>query len=246
LKAQKPGLKPNKLWGVRDEWICAANEGLLAKLIWSFEAIMNEVMSREATEIHKTGEYALKSRREDVQAAIRLEYFTVGYNALEGVAALLLGGIANSIALIGFGFDSFIETFSGYVVLRRFQTEAAGRCAAEAEHRALKYVGWSFLLLAIYITAESASKLWTGDKTGFESNRNPARWPLADCDATARDREEADGATTFKSGVGQRFKADGCVYSLVRISSCWLVSEQRVGLVVGGPPRWFGNGTVAY
>ena len=37
-----------------------------------------------------------------------LEYFTIGYNSLEGLIALTAGLIAGSIALVGFGFDSLI------------------------------------------------------------------------------------------------------------------------------------------
>lgn len=103
-------------------------------------------------------------RREQVFRAIRLEYFTVGYNILEGLVALFLGGISNSVALIGFGLDSFVETFSGFVVLRRFRAEARGDCAEEAEAKALKYVGWSFFILAAYISADVAHKLLTGER----------------------------------------------------------------------------------
>jgi divalent metal cation (Fe/Co/Zn/Cd) transporter len=103
----------------------------------------------------------MQTRQDHVLTAIRLEYFTVGYNILEGLVALALGGVANSVALIGFGLDSFVETFSGFVVLRRFRTEAAGHCAEEAEAKALKYVGWSFLILAAYIAIDAAHKLIT-------------------------------------------------------------------------------------
>ena len=38
-----------------------------------------------------------------------LEYFTIGYNSLEGLIAVAAGLMASSIALVGFGFDSLIE-----------------------------------------------------------------------------------------------------------------------------------------
>ncbi|MDA2935186.1 cation transporter [Acidobacteria bacterium AH-259-D05] len=96
-----------------------------------------------------------------VQHAIGLEYFTIAYNILEGVVSVVLGGIAGSIALIGFGLDSFVETFSGLVVLWRFRSEAQGQGEQTAlESRALRYVGWSFFLLSTYIVVESIRKLW--------------------------------------------------------------------------------------
>src|SRR5262249_35042142 len=82
----------------------------------------------------------------------------------EGAAALALGGVANSVALIGFGLDSFVETFSGFVVLRRFRAEATGYCAEEAEAKALKYVAWSFFILAAYIAVDAGHKLLTANR----------------------------------------------------------------------------------
>ena len=47
---------------------------------------------------------------------LRLEYVTVGWNVIEGVIAVGAGLAAGSIALIGFGVDSFVETISGAVL----------------------------------------------------------------------------------------------------------------------------------
>ena len=54
-----------------------------------------------------------------VRRGRRLEYFTIGYNSLEGLIAVAAGLIAGSIALVGFGFDSLIEVTSGAVLLWR-------------------------------------------------------------------------------------------------------------------------------
>ncbi|MDA2930866.1 cation transporter [Acidobacteria bacterium AH-259-O06] len=100
-------------------------------------------------------------RADRVQRAIRLEYFTIIYNITEGLVSVVLGGIASSVALIGFGLDSFVESFSGLVVLWRFRSEAQGESEyAALESRALRYVGWSFFLLSGYIVVESIRKLW--------------------------------------------------------------------------------------
>src|SRR2546428_9258248 len=99
-------------------------------------------------------------RSEDIHRAIHLELFTIFYNLLEGAVSLLLGGFASSIALIGFGLDSFIESSSGLVVFWRFRAEAREQgCLQIQEQRALRYVGWSFLLLSAYIVFESLRKL---------------------------------------------------------------------------------------
>ena len=93
----------------------------------------------------------------DRQQAIRLEYFTIGWNSLEAVVALAAGWLAGSIALVGFGLDSIIETASGAVLLWRLRQR--GDFEAAAESRALRFVGLTFFLLAAYVTFESVRDL---------------------------------------------------------------------------------------
>jgi len=93
--------------------------------------------------------------------ALRLSYFTVGYNILEGLVSLLAGSWAGSIALVGFGLDSFVESLSGGVMIWRF-IRPKGLAPAEEERlerRAVKIVGWTFFVLAAYILYESLNKL---------------------------------------------------------------------------------------
>ena len=52
-----------------------------------------------------------------------LEYFTIGYNSLEGLIAVVAGLIAGSTALVGFGFDSLIEVTSGVALLWRLHAD---------------------------------------------------------------------------------------------------------------------------
>ena len=48
----------------------------------------------------------LSDRTRLVKRGRYLEYFTIGYNSLEGLIAIAAGVLASSIALVGFGFDS--------------------------------------------------------------------------------------------------------------------------------------------
>jgi divalent metal cation (Fe/Co/Zn/Cd) transporter len=91
----------------------------------------------------------------------RLEYFTVGWNAVEGVVAVVSGVIAGSIALVGFGLDSFIEVTSGLTLLWRMSVDEEVHRRELNEKRALRIVGACFLLLAAYVAYESASDLWS-------------------------------------------------------------------------------------
>lgn len=88
-----------------------------------------------------------------------LEIFTVAWNSLEGLIAVALGIGAGSIALIGFGVDSVIETSSGVVLLWRLQGHRDATDADTAERRALRLVGVSLLILAVYVAGDALLSL---------------------------------------------------------------------------------------
>jgi len=94
--------------------------------------------------------------------ALRLSYFTVGYNILEGVVSILAGLLAGSIALVGFGLDSFVESLSGGVMIWRFRQH--GRISEEeeqrVEQRAIRLIAYTFFILAAYVLYESIKKLY--------------------------------------------------------------------------------------
>ena len=89
----------------------------------------------------------------------RLEYFTIGYNSLEGLIAVTAGFLAGSIALVGFGFDSLIEVTSGVVLLWRLHVDVDEQRRERIEAISLKLVGVCFVLLAIYVSYDSISSL---------------------------------------------------------------------------------------
>lgn len=90
--------------------------------------------------------------------AIGLEYFTVGWNVVEAIVALVAGWLASSIALEGFGLDSIIETISGLTLLWRFRQQ--GLEEEHAETRAVHVVGLTFFALAAYVGYEAGADLW--------------------------------------------------------------------------------------
>ena len=98
---------------------------------------------------------------------LRLEYLTVGWNIVEGLIAVGAGLAAGSIALIGFGVDSFVESISGAVLIWRLRAEAAGADEERVEHveqRASRLVGVSFLVLAAYVAFEAVRTLIAQDQ----------------------------------------------------------------------------------
>src|SRR5712691_6562766 len=93
----------------------------------------------------------------------QLEYLTVGWNSLEGVIAVVSGVLAGSIALVGFGFDSFIEVSSGVALVWRLHMDADASQRERAERITLRLVGVSFLALAAYVIYDAAKSLINGE-----------------------------------------------------------------------------------
>ena len=90
----------------------------------------------------------------------RLEYFTLAWNGFEAAVGLSCGVLAGSIALVGFGLDSVIETASAGILLWRFRADADAERRERAEQTARRLVGVCFLLLAAYVALESVRALW--------------------------------------------------------------------------------------
>ncbi len=112
-----------------------------------------------ATTLDESGLAALRQR------AIRLEYFTVGWMTVEAVVALVTGAVASSIALVGFGLDSVMETVSGVALLWRFKQRRLEE--HDAESRATKVVGVTFLVLAAYVGYGAVGDLLLHRAPGF-------------------------------------------------------------------------------
>jgi divalent metal cation (Fe/Co/Zn/Cd) transporter len=99
------------------------------------------------------------SRARHIRRGVRLEWFTIIYNSLEGLIALAAGFVSGSIALVGFGLDSAIEVTSGAALLWRLNADANERTRERHEAAALRIVGVCFLLLALYVTYDALQSL---------------------------------------------------------------------------------------
>src|SRR5450830_1229027 len=82
------------------------------------------------------------------------------WHVIEFGVALGAGLVAGSIALVAFGFDSFIEALSGLVIVWLFsgRKESAGR----SERRAQRLIAATYFVLAAYIAVESIRDLAGG------------------------------------------------------------------------------------
>jgi divalent metal cation (Fe/Co/Zn/Cd) transporter len=98
-----------------------------------------------------------------VRRGRQLEYFTIFWNSLEALIALVSGFLAGSVALVGFGFDSLIEVTSGGALLWRLQFGEKEARRERSEQVALRIVGASFMALAGYVAYESLTTLVKGE-----------------------------------------------------------------------------------
>ncbi|MFC1906554.1 cation diffusion facilitator family transporter [Chloroflexota bacterium] len=96
---------------------------------------------------------------------LRLEYFTIAYNIFEAAASIIFGSIANSIALIGFGLDSIVESLSGLVLVWRLRQHGRIPEADEdrLERRATRLVAVTFFILGAYVSFQSVKNLISAD-----------------------------------------------------------------------------------
>ncbi|KYC45551.1 MAG: Cation efflux family protein [Candidatus Methanofastidiosum methylothiophilum] len=95
-----------------------------------------------------------------------LEYFTVIYNIFEAIFSIIFGSLSNSIALIGFGLDSIVESLSGIILIWRLKKHGFVDQTEELdiEKKATKLVGLTFFILGFYVLVESLRKLITIEK----------------------------------------------------------------------------------
>jgi divalent metal cation (Fe/Co/Zn/Cd) transporter len=104
---------------------------------------------------------AALDRQAVAKRGTRLSYFTIAWNSLEGLIAVLAGAVAGSISLVGFGIDSFIEVISGATLLWRMSVDADVQSRGRNEKLSLRIVGICFLFLAVYVAYESCFDLIT-------------------------------------------------------------------------------------
>ena len=87
-----------------------------------------------------------------------LAIFTIGYNLIEGLVAIAYGISDETLALFGFGVDSFVEVISGigilHMVLRMQNSEV--EIHDVFEKTALKITGYAFYTLASGLVIGSA------------------------------------------------------------------------------------------
>ncbi len=100
------------------------------------------------------------------RTAFGLALFTIVYNIAEGLVSTYLGYEDESLALFGFGADSFIEVVSGlgiaHMVLRIERNPGSPR--DRFERTALRITGFAFYALTLALVASGLYNLYTAHR----------------------------------------------------------------------------------
>jgi len=96
---------------------------------------------------------------------LRLAQFTVGYNVLEGILSIAAGVAAGLVSVIGFGFDSAIESAVAILVgLRLAARLRNGEADERREKITLRFISITFFVLAAYVTVAGIHNLVVGEQ----------------------------------------------------------------------------------
>lgn len=96
---------------------------------------------------------------------LRLAQFTVAYNVLEGIVSIVAGVTAGLVSVIGFGFDSAIESAVAVLVgLRLAARLRHGEADERREKITLRFISITFFVLAAYVTVAGIYNLIVGEQ----------------------------------------------------------------------------------
>jgi divalent metal cation (Fe/Co/Zn/Cd) transporter len=105
-----------------------------------------------------TGDHGTRERLES--RGLRLEYATIGWNALEMIISIGLGVAARSLALVAFGLDTMVELFASGVVV--WHLRHPGRHSDIVTAKALRLVAGAFFVLALVVAVGAVGALVSG------------------------------------------------------------------------------------
>ena len=175
-----------------------------------------------------------------LRRGLRLEYFTVGWNLLEGIVAVLAASAAGSIALLGFGIDSFVETASGLILIWRLRSEQGSAdfaAIARLDRRAHRLVGLSLFALALYVAVEAAMALWRSERP------EPSAIGIA---LTAVSLVVMLRLARAKRAVGQALGSRAMVADAFQTTACWWLSLVALGgMALNAAAGWWWADPVA-
>jgi divalent metal cation (Fe/Co/Zn/Cd) transporter len=113
--------------------------------------------------VHTVSSYIDGERRSLLASALRVSYFTIAWNGVVGVAALLVGVTTGSVALAAFALNALLDSTASVVLVWRFRRERTDPVAAEQlERRAQTWVIAAMLVVALYVGVEAVRAVIDG------------------------------------------------------------------------------------
>ena len=98
-----------------------------------------------------------------LRSALRLSYFTIAWNSVVGVLALVVSFLDDSPALAGFALNALLDSSASVVLVWRFRREKRDPVAAERLERKAQYgVTVEMELVAFYVGFLAARGLIEG------------------------------------------------------------------------------------
>jgi divalent metal cation (Fe/Co/Zn/Cd) transporter len=193
---------------------------------------MHTVDQRATTHEERAGD-----RARLVRHGLYLEYLTVGWNSVEAIIAIGAGILAGSIALVGFGLDSVVETSSGAILLWRLASDRNEEARERIEQRALKLVGASLIALAAYVAVEAAKTLIEGEAPYVSYlGMGIAVVSLIVMPLLARAKRRVAASIESRALVADSLQTDVCA---------WLSAILLAGLVLNAWLGWWWSDPVA-
>ncbi|MDQ6795818.1 MAG: cation transporter [Chloroflexota bacterium] len=181
------------------------------------------------------------SRQRLLRRGLRLEYLTVAWNLVEGLVSIGAALASGSVALLGFGVDSFVESVSGVVLIWRLSVEQRGELDEEAvervEYRAERFVAISLLLLGAYILVDAIWSLVNADR--------PSASPVGIV-VTALSLGVMGFLARAKRTTGQALGSRALIIDAFQTTTClWLSATTLVGLAANALLGWWWADPVA-
>lgn len=182
----------------------------------------------------------LADRSPLLSRAMRLAYLTIGWNVIEGVVAVAAASAVGSVALLGFGVDSFVESASGGIVVWRLLAERSARDACEVKRldtRARRLVGASLFLLAAFVLIKAGKALWFEERPEVSSvgiallvlSMAVMLW-------LAREKRRVAAALESRALEADAFQTTAC---------WWLSVTALIGIALNGTLGWWWADPVA-
>ncbi len=111
----------------------------------------------------------MQTKEKLIKTAIILAVITIVYNVAEGLISVFFGIRDDTLALLGFGVDSFVEVLSGIGILNMiYRMKKAGvndvNSRNKFERRALKITGTAFYILAAGLIAGAVLNIFRETK----------------------------------------------------------------------------------